>query len=76
MSGKMEISNAVTIKSDSADRVAFDLMKLIAEAENKSAGIFSENQTDRSYWIKLYAQSRRIVKGSSSAEDVIAMKKD
>ena len=76
MVDKTEIANAVTIKSDSADRVAFDLMRLIANAENQDGGYFSEKQRDRSYWIKLYEQSKRIVKGSFSAEDVIAFKKD
>ncbi len=76
MVDKTEISNAVTIKSDSADRVAFDLMKLIADAENQEGGYFAENQRNRSYWIKLYEQSKKIVKSNFSAEDVIALKKD
>jgi hypothetical protein len=61
------MTEVVQMKDNSEDRVAYDLMVLIANHErgvgtNKNITI-SDAQKNRDYWLKLYYQSRKVVQG-------------
>lgn len=70
MSEKMEIKNPIEIKDNSVERVAFDLMEKIAQAEHAKQDNFREPNS-REYYLKLYKQCHKIVSGSVNIEDVI-----
>lgn len=61
MNDKVKIDTPIEIKDNSKERVAFDLMVKIAQAENKTAAAFSEPQRNRLYWLRLYNQCHRLV---------------
>ncbi|MFW5328808.1 hypothetical protein [Hydrogenophaga sp. ZJX-1] len=59
MAEKMSVSGPVTVRSDSKERVAYDLMNLIAGYEH------SPNMHDRNYWLTLYRQCQKAADGHS-----------
>lgn len=56
MSEDVKISGPVNIQPDSRERVAFDLMKIIAQDE----GLPMEKRT-REYWLTLYNHCGRVL---------------
>jgi len=58
MADKIDINNPVTIESDSKERVAFDLTKLIDSYSGLKA-----DQKDKKYWLGLYRQCFKATKG-------------
>lgn len=61
------MTEVVQVKDNSEDRVAYDLMVLIANNErgvgtDKNTTL-CEAQKNREYWLKLYYQSRKVVQG-------------
>jgi len=54
MADQTSVSGTVKIDNDSADRVAFDLMKQIAMHEAKTTA-----KDGRDYWLTLYWQCRK-----------------
>jgi hypothetical protein len=57
MADDMRISGPVSIKTDSASRVAYDLMRFIGET------IEGGDRSDRDYWLTLYRQCYKAANG-------------
>ncbi|WP_149194774.1 hypothetical protein [Luteimonas suaedae] len=57
MSDDMRITSPVSIKTDSASRVAYDLMRFIGE------DIESGDKSNREYWLTLYRQCYKATHG-------------
>lgn len=57
MSDDMRITGPVSIKTDSASRVAYDLMRFIGE------DIESGDKSKREYWLTLYRQCYKATHG-------------
>lgn len=64
MSDSLRVSGPVEVKSDSADRVAFDLMVKIANYEE------GQNTASRDYWLTLFYQCKKATY-SSSLESIL-----
>jgi hypothetical protein len=62
MTDSMRITGPVDIKSDSQQRVAFELMTLISSWEPKE-----KHPKTREYFLKLYAQCYSVTIGRTSA---------
>ena len=71
MVDSLNINGPVEIKDNSKERVAFDLMLRISNAENPSAVKFSKEQQTRLYWLKLYNQCIKVVSKPSLTSDDI-----
>lgn len=68
MADKLEIEKPIEIKDNSEARIAYELMSLIAYEEvTSNGGDYPKERTEdpRAYYIKLYAQSRAVVKNGS-----------
>ena len=66
------VKEAIEIKNNSKERVAFDLMLKIADLEFSTAAERSKQQQNRVYWLRLYDQCKRIVgDGSYTAESAM-----
>ena len=63
MVDKTEITNAIQIKDNSIERVSFDLMEKIAQAEHAKQDNFREPNS-REYYLKLYNQCHKVVSRS------------
>ena len=63
MVDKTEITNPIQVKDNSIERVAFDLMEKIAQAEHAKQDKFREPNS-REYYLKLYNQCHKIVSWS------------
>jgi|SaaInl8_200m_RNA_FD_contig_81_410074_length_1634_multi_3_in_0_out_0_2 hypothetical protein len=59
MAEDTKITNPVEIKSNSKERVAFDLMKHISLKEKRQG----DNQQDRKHWLTLYSQCLKATYG-------------
>lgn len=59
MADSTSISSPVTIQPDAKQRVALDLMKIIANNEGGAA------KDKREYWLKLYRQCYMVTDGNS-----------
>jgi hypothetical protein len=57
MAENFSVSGPIDVSADSPQRVAYDLMTLIASYENKSA------QKDRRYWLTLFYQCVAVSRG-------------
>lgn len=75
MAENLKLSSPVEIKDNSKERVAFDLMQQIADAETRGFTSFDQIYTDqksRVYWLRLYSQCLKIVNATSwTAEEAI-----
>jgi hypothetical protein len=67
MAEKNSVEEPVNIVSDSPQRVAFDLMKHIANQEIRSA---PAEQRDRAYWLTLFYQCMAVSKNKTSPLDL------
>lgn len=67
MADNVSVSGPVRIQSDSKERVAFDLAKLIADSE------YTQGQKrSREYWLTLYAHCHRaVIYGVSNVKDIL-----
>lgn len=74
MSDKTEIKNPIQIKDNSIERVAFDLMQKIVDAEISRGKDDYLKPTPREYFFKLYNQSLRVV--SRTGVDIDLLLKD
>ena len=63
MSNDLKVSGPIEVKDNSAERVAFDLMARIAFAEDGSQ---KELSNPRDYYLELYYQCLKTVKGRDS----------
>jgi len=63
MTEKVSVSGPVTIQSDSASRVALDLMQHIAAWET----VQDAEKRTRDYWVKLYCQCHEAARGISAS---------
>jgi len=61
MSENINISSPVKVVSDSKEAVAFELMKHISSFEGKS----EDEMSKREYWLTLYHQSIKAVRGQA-----------
>lgn len=61
MSDKTEIKNPIQIKDNSIERVAFDLMQKIVDAEISREKDDYLKPTPREYFLKLYNQCHKVV---------------
>jgi hypothetical protein len=61
MSNNSSISGPVEIRSDSKERVAYDLMSRIAVLEDTS----DQQRASKSYWFGLYRQCFKAVSGDT-----------
>ena len=61
MSDKTEIKNPIQIKDNSIERVAFDLMQKIVDAEISRGKDDYLKPTPREYFFKLYNQCHKVV---------------
>jgi hypothetical protein len=59
MADDMRISSPVSIKTDSASRVAYDLMRFIGE------NVESGDRSNREYWLTLYRQCYKATHGNA-----------
>lgn len=63
MSNDLKVSGPVEIKDNSAERVAFDLMTVIASNENsRTETCAAKKASKRLYYLKLYAECLTVVK--------------
>lgn len=64
MSNDLKVSGPIEIKDNSAERVAYDLMTLIASNENSRAGesCAAKKASKRLYYLNLYAECLTAVK--------------
>lgn len=58
MADKIEVTSPVTIESDSKERVALELLKIIDSYSN-----IKGDQKDKKYWLTLYSQCYKATKG-------------
>lgn len=63
MSTDTRITGPIDIKTDSAERVAYDLMNKIAQFET-----VKDDAKNREYWLKLYAQCYWATRGKSATD--------
>ncbi|WP_151791767.1 hypothetical protein [Acinetobacter soli] len=72
MVDKTEISKPIEIKDNSVERVAFDLMSRIAEAERVTGKDEGKKDNPREYYLKLYNQCHKVVSWSGvNVKDVL-----
>lgn len=64
MADSMNIKGPVEVKDNSAERVAFDLMSVIAGKENPTMGsdCQAKKNSNRLYYLNLYAECLNAVK--------------
>ena len=64
MADSMKIQGPVEVKDNSAERVAFDLMSVIANRENPAMGneCQARKNSSRLYYLNLYAECINTVK--------------
>ena len=74
MVDKTEISKPIEIKDNSVERVAFDLMQKIVDAEISFGKGNYLKPTPREYFLKLYNQSHKVV--SRTGVDIDLLLKD
>ncbi|KKW80401.1 hypothetical protein AAV97_05135 [Acinetobacter sp. Ag2] len=74
MVDKTEISKPIEIKDNSVERVAFDLMQKIVDAEISHGKGDYLKPTPREYFLKLYNQSHKVV--SRTGIDIDLLLKD
>jgi hypothetical protein len=70
MVDKTEISKPIEIKDNSVERVALDLMEIIASVERTRSDNYLKPNT-REYFLKLYNQCHRVVGYSSIDVDQV-----
>lgn len=70
MSNDLKVSGPIEVKDNSAERVAFDLMRVIAGNENNrpQPDCAAKKASNRLYYLNLYAESLRVVKGGMVPE--------
>lgn len=61
MSDSITVSRPIEIKDNSVERVAFDLMSIIAEAERVTGKNEGKKDNPREYYLKLYNQCHKVV---------------
>ena len=61
MSDRITISRPIEIKDNTVERVAFDLMSRIVEAEKISGQDEDRKINPREYYLKLYNQCHKVV---------------
>lgn len=61
MSDNITVSRPIEIKDNSVERVAFDLMTRIAEAEKILGKDEGKKSNPREYYLKLYNQCHKVV---------------
>ena len=71
MVDKTEISKPIEIKDNSVERVAFDLMQKIVDAEISYGKGDYLKPTPREYFLKLYNQSHKVVSRTSVDIDLL-----
>ncbi|MDS7693871.1 hypothetical protein N7562_06695 [Acinetobacter soli] len=72
MVDKTEISKPIEIKDNSVERVTFDLMSRIAEAERVTGKDEGKKDNPREYYLKLYNQCHKVVSWSGvNVKDVL-----
>ncbi|WP_291370608.1 MULTISPECIES: hypothetical protein [unclassified Acinetobacter] len=71
MSDSITVTRPIEIKDNSVERVAFDLMSRIAEAEKIKGKDEGKKDNPREYYLKLYNQCHKVV--SWSGVDVKAI---
>lgn len=71
MSDKTEIKNPIQIKDNSIERVAFDLMQKIVDAEISHGEDDYLKPTPREYYLKLYNQCHKTVSRTSVDIDLL-----
>lgn len=59
MAEKVSVSGPIAVRSDSSDRVAFDLMDRIAAWENAP----EDKKRTREYWLTLFFQCKEATRG-------------
>ena len=70
MSDSITVTKPIEIKDNSIERVAFDLMEKIAQAEHAKQDNFREPNS-REYYLTLYRQCHKIVSGRVDVKDII-----
>ena len=70
MADSMSIQGPIEVKDNSAERVAFDLMSVIAHKENPVRGDQCQAMKDsnRLYYLNLYKECLNVVQGYSVPE--------
>ena len=70
MSDDLKVSGPIEIKDNSAEHVAFELMKLISDEENPSQGddCAQKKASNRLYYLKLYSECISTVRYSQVPE--------
>ena len=61
MSDSITVTKPIEIKDNSVERVAFDLMSRIAEAEKITGSDESRKNNPREYYLNLYNQCHKVV---------------
>lgn len=70
MSNDLKVSGPIEVKDNSAERVAFDLMSVIAHKENPVRGdqCRAMKDSNRLYYLNLYKECLNVVQGYSVPE--------
>ena len=70
MADEMQVVGPIEIRDNSAERVAYDLMKLISAKENPTHGsdCAAKKASNRLYYLKLYAECLNVTKGHEVPE--------
>lgn len=65
MADEMQIAGPIEIRDNSAERVAYELMRLISSKENPTHGsdCVAKKASNRLYYLNLYAECLNVVKG-------------
>ncbi|HNO74434.1 MAG TPA: hypothetical protein PKG49_02215 [Nitrosomonas mobilis] len=72
MSEQTRVGGSVEVKQSSEASVVLELMKHIANYEDKS----KEEKKDRNYWLTLYYQCRKATKDSAKLDYVLKVNND